>query len=148
MEVFRISHEKWAGVLQGSGRAARWNSNGVFITYAGSSRSLSCLEMLVHLNGEQIQSNFKLTIINIPEELEIENVSTFYNVDWTEFENYYQSQEVGDEWAKSLRTCILRVPSAIIKGEYNYLINPQHTDFNKITISEIEDFYFDLRLKV
>lgn len=147
MEVFRISHEKWAGVLEGSGRAARWNSRGIFITYAGSSRALSCLEMLVHLSGEQILSNFKLTILNIPGELEIEKALSFYNADWTEFENYYQSQEIGDEWAKSLRTCVLRVPSAIIKGEFNYLINPRHADFNKISISEIEDFYFDLRLK-
>ena len=147
MEVFRISHEKWANVLEGSGRAARWNSGGIFITYAGSSRALSCLEMLVHLSGEQILSNFKLTIINIPEALEIEKAQSFYNVDWTDFENYFQSQEIGDEWAKSLRTCVLRVPSAIIKGEFNYLINPRHFDFNKISISEIEDFHFDLRLK-
>ncbi|MES2797623.1 MAG: RES family NAD+ phosphorylase [Bacteroidota bacterium] len=147
MEVFRITSEKWAGVLQSSGRAARWNSNGVFVTYTGSSRALSCLEMLVHLRGEEIQSQFKLSVIEIPEDISIEKAGIFYNDDWTEFENYYQSQEVGDEWAKSLRSVILRVPSAIIKNEYNFLINPQHSDFKKIKISKIEDFHFDLRLK-
>jgi RES domain-containing protein len=147
MEVFRITSEKWAGVLQSSGRAARWNSNGAFVTYAGASRALSSLEMLVHLRGEEIKNQFKVSVIDIPDEIQIEKVGVFYNEDWTEFENYYQSQEVGDEWAKSLRTCILRVPSAIIKNEYNYLINPQHPDFQKIKIIEIEDFHFDLRLK-
>jgi RES domain-containing protein len=147
MEVFRISAEKWANTLSGSGRAARWNSNGVFVCYAGSSRALSCLEMLVHLTGEQMQSEYKLAVIEIPESVEIEKAGVFYNDDWTEFENYYQSQEVGDEWAKSLRTCVLRVPSAIIKNEYNYLINPQHADFKLINISRIEDFDFDMRLK-
>lgn len=146
MEVFRITSEKWAGVLISSGRAARWNSNGVFVTYAGASRALSCLEMLVHLSGEQIKSNFKLTTIEISDDIQIEKVGVFYNDDWTEFENYYQSQEVGDEWAKSLRTAVLRIPSAIIRNEYNYLINPQHTDFQKIKIIEIEDFNFDRRL--
>jgi RES domain-containing protein len=147
MEVFRISSEKWAELLTGSGRAARWNSNGVFVCYTGSSRALSCLEMLVHLSGEQLQSEFKLSVIEIPDDISIEKAGLFYNDDWTEFEKYYQSQEVGDEWAKSLRTCVLRVPSAIIKNEYNYLINPQHSDFLKIKIKEIEDFHFDLRLK-
>lgn len=147
MQVFRITSEKWAGVLQGSGRAARWNSSGVFICYTGSSRALSCLEMLVHLSGEQIKSDFKLTVIEIPDDLSVENAGVFYNEDWTEFENYYQSQELGDEWAKSLRTCVLRVPSAIIKNEYNYLINPQHPDFKQINITKIEDFDFDMRLK-
>jgi RES domain-containing protein len=147
MEVFRITSEKWAGVLQSSGSAARWNSNGVFVTYAGASRALSSLEMLVHLHGEEIKNQFKVSVIDIPDEIQIEKAGVFYNDDWTEFENYFQSQEVGDEWAKSLRTCVLRVPSAIIKNEYNYLINPQHPDFQKINIKEIEDFHFDLRLK-
>jgi RES domain-containing protein len=147
MEVFRITHSKWAGVLQGSGKEARWNSNGIFICYSGSSRALSCLEMLVHLTGEQIKSDFGLTIIDIPAAIEIERAGIFRNEDWAEFENYYQSQEVGDEWAKSLRTCVLRVPSAIIKNEYNYLINPQHPDFSLIKILKIEDFDFDMRLK-
>jgi RES domain-containing protein len=147
MEVFRISHEKWAGVLQGSGRAARWNSNGMFITYSASTRALACLEMLVHLCGEQIKTPFKLSVIYIPDEVAIENFSGFYNKDWAEIENYHQCQLIGDEWIRSARTCILRVPSAIIKNEYNYLINPQHPDFMKIKVISLEDFEFDMRLK-
>jgi RES domain-containing protein len=147
MEVFRISSEKWAGILQGSGRAARWNSNGFFIGYTASTRALACLEMLVHLSGEQIKTPFKLSIIYIPDNISIENFSGFYNSDWAELENYHQCQLIGDEWIKSQRTCILRVPSAIIKNEYNYLINPQHPDIHRIKIIELEDFEFDMRLK-
>jgi RES domain-containing protein len=147
MEVFRISSAKWAGSLTGSGQAARWNSYGVFVCYAASTRALACLEMLVHLAGEQLKSSFKLTDINIPDTILIENAPTIANTDWHEYENYYLSQEIGDEWAQSLRTCVLRVPSAIIAGEYNYLINPRHADFSKITIAKTEDFYFDMRLK-
>lgn len=147
MEVFRITSEKWAGILQSSGRAARWNSNGIFVTYTGASRALSSLEMLVHLGGEEIKNQFKVTVIEIPDDILIEKANQFYNEDWIEFENFYQSQEIGDEWVKSLRTAVLRVPSAIIKKEYNYLLNPQHPDFQKIKINEIENFHFDLRLK-
>ncbi len=147
MEVFRISSERWVNSITGSGRAGRWNSNGVFVCYTGSTRALSCLEMLVHLKGEQIANPFKLAIINIPELVQIEYFEAFSKIDWAEFENYCLSQKLGDEWAKSNRTCILRVPSAIIKNEFNYLINPQHPDFQKIKVIEIEDFGFDMRLK-
>lgn len=147
MEVYRISHEKWAGVLQSSGMAARWNSNGVFVTYSASTRALSCLEMLVHLTGEQIKTPFKLSVIYIPDELQIENFGGFYNADWAEFENYHDCQIIGDEWIRSQRTGILRVPSAIIKNEYNYLINSQHPDFMNIKVISLEDFEFDMRLK-
>jgi RES domain-containing protein len=147
MEVFRISSAKWAGILQSSGRAARWNSNNIFITYTASTRALSCLEMLVHLSGEHIKMPFKLSVIYIPDNLPVENFTGFYKKDWAEFEYYHDCQLIGDEWAKSQRTCILRVPSAIIKNEFNYLINPQHPDFKLIKVIELEDFEFDMRLK-
>ena len=147
MEVFRISSEKWAGTLQGSGRAARWNSNGMFVCYTASTRALACLEMLVHLSGEQIKIPFKLSVIYIPDDLVIEVFSGFKSTNWAELENYNQCQLIGDEWIKSRRTSVLRVPSAIIKNEYNYLINPQHPDFQKIKIIDLENFEFDMRLK-
>lgn len=147
MQVFRITTEKWAGVLQSSGRAARWNSNGIFITYSASSRALACLEMLVHLNGEALSNPFKITIIDIPEGISMEQVPKFYNDDWVAFENYHYTQAIGDEWSKSGRTAILKVPSAIIKNDFNYLINPFHADFAQLEVAEIEEFQFDLRLK-
>ncbi len=147
MLVFRISAAKWADSLEGSGLAARWNSNGVFVCYTAASRALGCLEMVVHLSGEKIINSFKIISITIPPSLKIEDIAPFKNIDWAEFENLYQTQAIGDEWVKSLRTCVLRVPSAIIPGDFNYIINPRHTDFNFIEISEMKDFEFDLRLK-
>jgi hypothetical protein len=38
------------------------------------------------------------------------------------------------------------VPSAIIKDEWNYIINPSHKDFKKVKITGIEPFVFDTRL--
>ena len=74
MNVFRITTEKWAGNLKGSGFAARWNSNGIYTCYSASSRALACLEMVVHLNADRLKTPFKLTVINIPDELEIKTL--------------------------------------------------------------------------
>ncbi|MFC0182815.1 RES domain-containing protein [Pseudarcicella hirudinis] len=148
MQVFRITKEQWAGNLRGSGFAARWNSNGVFMCYSASSRALACLEMVVHLTGDRLASPFKITVIDIPDEVAIKKINPAYlPADWTDFRQYDVCQAIGDDWIKSFETCILQVPSAIIKNEYNFLINSQHQDFQKIKVVEIEDFTFDSRLK-
>jgi RES domain-containing protein len=148
MQVYRITTEKWAGNLRGSGFAARWNSNGVFVAYTASSRALACLEMVVHLNSDRLKSEFRMSVVEISEEVEITKI----NIEdlpegWTEHYGYQICQEIGDGWIEAFETCVLQVPSAVIKHEFNYLINPQHQDFQKIKIIEIEDFEFDLRIK-
>ena len=40
----------------------------------------------------------------------------------------------------------IRVPSAVIEHENNYLINPAHTDFKKLVIGSMEAFKLDPRL--
>lgn len=41
---------------------------------------------------------------------------------------------------------VLAVPSVLVPTETNYLINPNHPDFPKISIGNPEDFQFDPRL--
>jgi RES domain-containing protein len=41
---------------------------------------------------------------------------------------------------------VLEVPSVIIPGEVNYLLNPAHPHFRKIVIRKAEPFAFDPRL--
>lgn len=148
MQVYRITTEKWAGNLRGSGYAARWNSNGVFVAYTASSRALACLEMVVHLNSDRLKSKFRMSVVEIPEVVDVTKIKIEdLPDDWTDHDGYQVCQEMGDNWIQDFETCVLRVPSAVIKHEFNYLINPQHQDFSKIKIIEIEDFEFDLRIK-
>jgi RES domain-containing protein len=148
MEVYRITHEKWANTLQPSGYAARWNSNGIFMLYTSSSRPLACLENLVHRSGEGLNNKFKCMIIHIPDMLEITEV-ILEELDemWFGYENYKYCQDIGDKWINEGKTPLLKVPSAIIKNNHNILINPRHPGFNKIRITQVEDFKFDPRLE-
>jgi RES domain-containing protein len=47
---------------------------------------------------------------------------------------------------KSARSAILELPSAIIPGETNFLLNTNHPDFKSITFGKTEVFAFDPRL--
>jgi RES domain-containing protein len=55
-------------------------------------------------------------------------------------------QALGDEWLNSGRTSILAVPSAIVPQELNYLINPQHPEFDRLIIQQAQSFNFDNRM--
>ena len=147
MEVYRITHNKFASKLTASGRAARWNSNAQFLIYTASSRSLACLENLVHRSGVEGKNYFKLIIINIPAEITHSLVRLKdLDKDWSDYKNLAKTQRLGDKWLLKKENLILKVPSAIIPEEFNYLIDPAHPQFSQIKIIRTEDFIFDDRL--
>ncbi len=145
MEVFRIASAKWINHINGSGRAGRWNPNGIFVCYTAASRALACLEMAVHLSGEKLATPFCMATIHVPSHLPIKNIENLPE-NWIDFTQYYKTQSIGQNWVMDQETAILKVPSAIIKQEYNFLFNPQHVDFAQIKIIKVEDFAFDGRL--
>jgi RES domain-containing protein len=148
MEVYRITLAKWANSLVGSGRAARWNSADRFIVYTASSRALACLENVVHRTGRGLQADFRTICIDVPDTIPIQTIAaTALPANWTDYEQYGVCQQIGDAWLMSQRTAVLRVPSAIIPAECNYLLNPQHPDFAFIQIAHVEPFQFDSRIK-
>lgn len=148
MRVYRITLEKWAGALVASGYAARWNSNGKFVIYTSWARSLACLENVVHKKGRGLVGLFKTMIIEIPEAVAVETINEDeLPKNWQDFDAYLHCQQLGDAWLNSLKSAVLSVPSAIVPQEHNYLLNPQHPDFQKIKLLSAEDFVFDARIK-
>ncbi|MEP7109184.1 MAG: RES family NAD+ phosphorylase [Ferruginibacter sp.] len=146
MTVFRITTDRWSKSLTASGYPARWNARGHFVIYTTESRSLACLENLVHRSGEGMNDLFKVMVIEIPDILTMELIDALsLKKDWHTIENYSYCQSLGRKWLNEHRSAILKVPSAIIKKENNYLINPNHPDFKKIKLAGIEDFDFDKR---
>ena len=57
------------------------------------------------------------------------------------------SQTIGDQWVKEGQSSILRVPSVLMPDGYNYLININHPDFNKIKMGRPLPLQFDTRFK-
>ena len=57
-----------------------------------------------------------------------------------------QLQTIGSAWLERHDTAVLKVPSAIVTEEWNYLLNPLHADFRKVRISPPQSFNFDQRV--
>lgn len=152
MLVYRICRTKYAQQLVASGIAGRWNTEGQKVIYTAGSASLACLEVLANLSGAILQDlDFSIVTISIPTILKTEEIDTnklqHVKSNWHALENYHVTQKLGNEWLSANKTAVLKVPSAIIDIENNYLINPMHPDFWNIKLVNISAFSFDSRLR-
>lgn len=148
MEVYKICSEKYSHSLNASGASNRWNKKDEFVIYTGSSRSLSTLETVVHRSSINISSSYKLVIIAIHDSTIIKEISVSeLPKNWKSIEAYIELQEIGSKWYHSLESLILKVPSAIISQEYNYIINTKHPLFaTNVLLQSVENFDWDKRL--
>lgn len=147
MVVYRITTAKWADKLSGSGYPGRWNPRYVQVIYTASSIALACLENLVHRSGEGLDANFRVVEINIPDEISSDEIKTEeLPENWHTINGYSVCQSIGRRWVEEQKSCTLVVPSSIIPKETNLLINPNHPEFQQISIRNIRKFSFDKRL--
>lgn len=149
MEVFRIARETFAKKLTASGRSNRWNTDDQFAIYTGASRSLSSLELIVHKNTIAPAFKYKVMVISIADEenLYAQVLQKDLPKNWRSMIAYPDLQTIGSEWYESGRSLVLKVPSAVIHKEYNYIINTEHPEFaRKVTLVRAEDYFWDDRL--
>ena len=148
-QAWRIVKEKHAATaFDGEGAwlyGGRWNSPGRRVVYTSAALSLAALESLVHLNPPVV---FKYVAIPIEfDDALVERVaSSGLPADWTEEPPPPSTKAIGDQWVMESRSAVLQLPSIIIPGEPNYLLNPTHADFKKIVIGRPAPFAFDPRL--
>jgi len=148
-EAWRIVKAKHAATaFSGEGAAktgGRWNSRGVPVVYASSTKSLAALETLVHLNPPV---PFKYVAFRLQFDAAlVEDVPlNRLPADWRVEPPPPSTKAIGDAWAREVRSAVLALPSVIVPGELNYLLNPAHPAFKKISIGKPERFAFDPRL--
>ncbi len=66
--------------------------------------------------------------------------------DWRDLPAPESTREPGSRWVTESRSVALRVPSLVVDGEFNYLLNPRHPDFARLKIGAARSFSFDPRL--
>jgi RES domain-containing protein len=148
MEVYRITLAQYANKLYASGKPVRWNSEGRKVIYTAASRSLACLENVVHRSGRGLNAMYKIMVIYVPDALYVETFNaTKLPRQWWENTEVANCRAIGDEWLHQQISVVLKVPSAIINDEYNYLLNPLHPDFQQVKLISTENFRFDKRIK-
>jgi len=151
MKVYRIcrrSHAKAAFAGDGQRRyAGRWHHTGIPMVYAARSLSLAAFEQLVHFDLDIAPTNFVSIELEIPRGVTIRRPEKTLPENWDEIPAPDATREFGSRWFESMNSVAMVVPSAVIIGERNVLLNPLHEDFAKLEPGKPRAFVFDPRLR-
>lgn len=144
--ICKRAFQKRAYSVASSNNSGRWTSEGVSAVYAAGSVSLAHLELLAHLKPAEIHEHFVLCPCSFDESLvDVVRIDALPK-SWRKTPPPRALQKIGDEWAKSLRSPVLAVPSALVPQEYNYVLNLLHPDFKKIKLCTKIPIRLDARL--
>ena len=149
MILYRLAKEKYADDLSGIGArlyGGRWNSKGQPAIYMASSKALALLEVLVHLPPLIEPKNYFCTEIELPENSITEVTISDLPHNWADMQSPPALKSIGDEFLRQNKYLLLKVPSAIVPAEYNYLLNVQHPGMKNVRVIKKELFNFDKRL--
>ncbi|HTD98622.1 MAG TPA: RES family NAD+ phosphorylase [Mucilaginibacter sp.] len=150
MIVYRLCREKYVDDLTGRGAEAsggRWNGKGSAALYTSASRALCAIEILVHIPAGIIPKDYFMISIAFPDNTPIETIDLKdLPSNWNSNPISPSTQRIGNTVLAAREALVMKVPSAIIKDEWNYIINPMHKDFQRVKVMEAEPFTFDTRL--
>ncbi len=150
MRFWRICRRRYAAdAASGEGArlyGGRWNSRGVRVVYASTSLALSAVETFVNLEPNLRPADLVSIEGEIPDAVEIGRLDRkILPAGWHETRDE-SLRRFGDDWIRHGETAALLLPSAAIRGEWNLLLNPAHSDFPNIQLGSPEQFQFDLRM--
>jgi RES domain-containing protein len=152
MRLWRLSSLRRARDFDGGyglANSGRWNTSGRPVTYCSTVPSLTALEKRVHVTDANLLPPQAMVEYAVPDDVPVHNIS-FDQLpnDWASRETH--TQTLGDAWLNKCAEVILVVPSVIMQiasaPDRNVLINHRHSGSNRITITAVTRFAFDLRL--
>ncbi|HZJ20355.1 MAG TPA: RES domain-containing protein [Pricia sp.] len=152
MRVFRIANKRHIHSLSGIGAelfGGRWNHKGIRVVYTTASRALAMAETAVQPNFDILPDKYHIAEIEVPDDLpiyEIDLESIFNGDEWTGPKGMPLTKSWGTHLISRKKYPVIKAPSVVVKGDFNYLLNPYHPDFDRIEISHTEPFVFDERL--
>lgn len=137
MLVYRIVFKTYSTSLFAPGVSGRWNGDGRKVIYTAESIALAFLENMIRRKGTGFNDDYKTRIIEIPDTLKIIVVkATDLDAGWRDSTDYSKCQPVGNTWYDKATTPVVKVPSAVLPDNFNYVINTMHADFKKIKIAD------------
>lgn len=148
-EAWRLSKSKYlSSAWDGEGArkfGGRWNSVGVAVVYTSATLSLTLVETLVHLRVGVLPA-FSAIPIGFDEALVITLGPDDLPLNWKDHPPPPETQAIGDRWVRDGKSPVLRVPSVVVPHEFNYVLDPRHPEFRRITIGAAIPFPFDSRI--
>ena len=149
MNVWRIFPRRFRSTaftgVGGLYAARRWNHRGTAMVCTASSRALAALEYFVNVDPGEAPDDLLMAEAVFADDW-IETLEPgLLPSNWRTLDNL-ACRDLGSAWAVSCRSMALRVPSAVVEGDTNLLLNPAHSDFGKVSLTKPVPFHFDPRM--
>jgi len=149
MRVWRLCKRKYsADAWSGEGArlaGGRWNHPGVAAVYTAESRALAVLEHRVHT--DRPVPDLVFVSADLPDDVAVTTLEVAdLPQNWTDYPAPTVLQDLGTQWIRERTTVALRVPSAVLAGDRNVVLNPSHPNFARIQFGPTEPFAYDARL--
>ena len=151
MIVYRVGRTKFSKDLLGEGarlHGGRWNHIFTPCIYTSESRALAVLEYTVNVNINDIPRSLSITTFEIPDVGIQELTIAYLPGNWKEFPAPASTKDLGTSFLSLAASPIIKIPSAVITQEFNYILNPKNADSKYFRILQIEDFIYDVRIKL
>ncbi len=149
MLLYRIANEAHINDLSGAGArlyGGRWNHKGTSVIYTSESRALATTEYLVHVPIAMVPANLIMATLEVPAEASVKTIDVeTLPPDWRQYPAPASLATIGSQWAQRNQSLLLRVPSVVVRGDFNVLINPAHPEFSRIQIITVEPYELDKR---
>ncbi len=142
MRIWRISEFADLSGEGGIEAPGPWNEKGVPIVYCTDHPSTAFLEIIVHFDAAELPRTYQLMAIDAVGDIGIHQQDM--PRDWQNIT--VATRSIWGEFVALGAAPLLRVPSVIMPQAFNYLLNPNHPDAAKLTISQIWRYPFDSRL--
>jgi RES domain-containing protein len=112
-----------------SGRGAylaggRWNSAGTFMLYTSESRALALLENLVHYDQSELPPRLYIMEIELSKNAPIYTLSDDLLTEGWRLPETLALRKIGDQIFHQKKYMGFKVRSAVLPGEFNYLLDP------------------------
>ncbi|MDB5275447.1 MAG: hypothetical protein JWR61_402 [Ferruginibacter sp.] len=151
MILFRVGKTKYSKDLTGEGarlHGGRWNHIGTSCIYTSENRALAVLEYTVNVNIDDVPRSLSITTFEVPDVSIHELTIAELPGNWIESPSPTSTKDFGTILLNSVKTPIIKIPSAIIQQEYNFLLNPIHLESKNFKILDVKDFIYDVRIKL
>ncbi|MGB6486301.1 MAG: RES family NAD+ phosphorylase [Steroidobacteraceae bacterium] len=142
MDLWRLYRSAHGPGLDGAGglhAAGRWHRFGRRVVYFGASAAIVVLEKLAHVDPAALPGD--LLLGRFAGELSVEPVTEPLDI-----RDLVACRACGERFLDASRACALRVPSAVLPEETNYLVNALHPETVRIRLVSERLFFFDERL--
>ncbi|MER9680448.1 RES family NAD+ phosphorylase [Mesorhizobium sp. M0184] len=142
MRLWRISSYADLSGAGGMVSAGRWHVMGTPIVYCADHPATALLEILVHVDAEDLPQTYQLLEIEVPDGLTVASLEL--SDDWKD--DTATTQRLGTDFIATAKHAVMEVPCVIVPFTRNFLFNPDLLAGDGIHIVEVTTHPIDTRL--